>query len=241
MIVPASTSCLKRSAAMARHARTGFTLVELLVVIAIIGVLVALVLPAVKAAREASRRSKCQNNLRQIGLALQNYIDVLQVYPPSSTSGFARGVWNYPGSGPTDPTIHLHSFASLVLPYLEQANLQGTINYNVSALAPANRTAAAQVVQVYFCPSFAFPKITDDPTYQSKVGTSPLAIRNYVAIGARTVIGLSGSQPAEGVIYPGSRTRMAEITDGTSNTILLSETRERRASVWIDGTSAAVA
>jgi len=219
----------------------GFTLIELLVVIAIIGVLVALLLPAVQAAREASRRSKCQNNLRQIGLGLQNYIDVLLVYPPSSTSGFARGVWNYPGSGPSDPTIHLHSFASLVLPYLEQANLQGTINYNFSALAPQNRTPASQILQVYFCPSYALPKYSDDPMYVTKVGSSQFAIRNYVAIGARTVIGLSGSQPAEGVMFPGSRTRMAEITDGTSNTILLAETRERRASVWIDGTSAAVA
>src|SRR5262245_10578652 len=242
MIVPASTSCLKRSAAMARHARSGFTLVELLVVIAIIGVLVALLLPAVQAAREASRRSKCQNNLKQIGLALQNYHDSLLVFPPSSTSGFGRGVWNYPGTGPTDPAIHLHSFASLVLPYLEQANLQGTINYNVSALAPTNRTPASQILQVYSCPSYPFPKVTDDPTYNSKVGNSPpLAIRNYVTIGARTVIGLSGAQPEEVIMFPGSGTRMAEITDGTSNTIVLAATREKRASVWIDGTSAAVA
>jgi prepilin-type N-terminal cleavage/methylation domain-containing protein len=220
----------------------GFTLVELLVVIAIIGVLVALLLPAVQAAREAARRSKCQNNLRQIALALHNYEGSLSSYPPSSTSGFGRGVWNYtPATPQNDPRIHLHSFASLVLPYLEQGNLSGSIDYNLSALGPANRAVASQILPVYFCPSYPFPKYTDDPLYVTTVGFNRFAVRNYVAIGARTVIGLSGSQPAEGVLFPGSKTRAAEITDGTSNTIVIAETRERRASVWIDGTSAAVA
>lgn len=172
---------------------------------------------------------------------MQNYHDSLLLYPPSSTSGFGRGVWNYPGSGPADPTIHLHSFASLILPYLEQGNLQNMINYNVSALSPANRTTAAQLLPAYLCPSYQFQKYSDDTNYVTRVGSAKFAIRNYVAIGARTVIGLSGSQPAEGVMYPASKTRMAEITDGTSSTIVLAETREKRASVWIDGSSAVVA
>src|SRR5215510_4386620 len=135
--------------------RRAFTLVELLVVIAIIGVLVALLLPAVQAAREASRRSKCQNNLKQIGLALLNYEGTFLVYPPSSTSGFGKGVWNYPGTGPTDKNIHLHSFASLLLPYLEQTSVQANINYNVSALDPANRTVASTILPFYRCPSYS--------------------------------------------------------------------------------------
>src|SRR5262245_20813615 len=221
--------------------RRAFTLVELLVVIAIIGVLVALLLPAVQMAREASRRSKCQNNLKQTGLALLNYESTFLVYPPSSTSGFGKGVWSYPGSGPSDPNIHLHSFASLILPYLEQSNTANSINYNLSSLDAANRMAASQLLPFYFCPSYPFKKYSDDALYVTKVGFSQFAIRNYVALGAKTVVGLSGSVPAEGMMYPGSKTRLAECTDGTSNTVSISESREQKSSVWIDGTSAAVA
>ena len=140
------------------HRPSGFTLVELLVVIAIIGILVALLLPAVQAAREAARRMQCSNNLKQIALALHNYENSLKVFPPSSTSKFGAGVWNYPGTGPTDPNIHLQSFASLLLPYLEQANIANSINYNVSALDPANRTIASQIL-----PSTAAPAMQARP------------------------------------------------------------------------------
>ncbi|MEO8165611.1 MAG: DUF1559 domain-containing protein [Betaproteobacteria bacterium] len=220
---------------------TGFTLVELLVVIAIIGILVALLLPAVQAAREAARRMSCQNNLKQIALALHNYHDTLKVFPPSSLSGFGKGVWNYPGTGPTDPNIRLHSFASLLLPYLEQANIQDQINYNVSALDPANHAMASQVLPFYRCPSFSGRDFSDDPLYVTTAGYNQFAIRNYVVIGARTVVGLSGFVPAEGVMFPGSKTGFHDVIDGTSNTLAFAETREQRSSVWIDGTSAAVA
>ena len=222
--------------------RRAFTLIELLVVIAIIAVLVALLLPAVQQAREAARRSACKNNMKQIGLAIHNYESALRVFPPSSTSGFGNGVWNYPGSGPTDPKIHLHSFASLILPYLDQAAMYNTINYGVSSLDPANRTIASQILSVYKCPSYAGGTFfSTDPLYTTKVGFSQFAIRNYVALGARTVVGLSGAIPAEGVMFPGSATGFRDITDGPSNTILVAETREANSSVWIDGTSAAVA
>ena len=224
---------------MARN--RGFTLVELLVVIAIIGVLVALLLPAVQAAREASRRTQCKNNLKQITLALHNYESSFKVFPPSSTSGFGRGVWNYPGTGPTDPNIHLHSFASLLLPYLEQGTVSEEINYNVSALAPANRTMASQILPFYRCPSYAGKDFSDDPLYVTTVGYDKFAIRNYVTLGARTVMGLSGAVPAEGVMFPGSKIGFRDVLDGTASTIAFAETREQRSSVWIDGTSAAVA
>lgn len=221
--------------------RTGFTLIELLVVIAIIAILIALLLPAVQQAREAARRTQCKNNLKQIGLAIHNYESTHRVFPPSSTSGFGRGVWGYPGTGPSDPNIHLHSFASLILPYVDGANLYNQINYNVSALDPVNRQAAEQILSFYRCPSYAGQEFSDDPLYVTTAGFDRFAIRNYVAMGATTVVGLSGAMPANGVMFPGSRTGFRDITDGTSNTIMIAETREERASVWIDGTSASVA
>jgi prepilin-type N-terminal cleavage/methylation domain-containing protein len=224
-----------------RHKRRAFTLIELLVVIAIIAILIALLLPATQQAREAARRTQCKNNLKQIGLALHNYESSHTVFPAGSTSGFAQGVWSYPGSGPTDPSIHLHSFASLILPYLEQAGIYNRINYDVSSLDPANRGPASQILPFYRCPSYAGRDYSDDPLYVTNVGYDRFAIGNYVALGATTVLGLSGAAPAEGVIYPGSVNGFRDITDGTSNTVLIAETREETSSVWIDGTSAAVA
>ena len=225
---------------VSRKSARGFTLIELLVVIAIIAILIALLLPAVQQAREAARRTQCKNNLKQIGLAIHNYEGSCRVFPPSSISGFGRGVWNYPGTGPADPSIRLHSFASLILPYVEAANLYNTLDYNVSALAPANRTAASQILPFYRCPSYSGKDFSTDPLYVTTVGFDKFAIRNYVAIGATTVVGLSGAIPANGVMFPQSRTGFRDITDGTSNTIMVAESREEKASVWIDGTSASV-
>jgi len=222
--------------------RRGFTLIELLVVIAIIAVLIALLLPAVQQAREAARRTQCKNNLKQIGLALHNYESTATVFPPSNTSGLTKGVWGYPGTGPNDPNIHLHSFASLILPYVDQASLYGTIDYNVSSLAPANRTAASKVLAFYRCPSYSGLSMSNDPLYSAGSLNNPnFAIRNYVALGAKTVLGLAGAVPAEGVMFPGSKTGFRDMPDGSSNTVVITETREQSASVWIDGTSASVA
>lgn len=218
--------------------RRGFTLIELLVVIAIIAVLIALLLPAVQQAREAARRSQCKNNLKQIGLAIHNYEGSLGVFPSSSTGRIGSfGVWNYTAG---NPDWHLHSFASLILPYIDQANLYNTINYNVSSLDPVNRPAATQVLTVYICPSFAGSKYSTDAFYTSIAPAgSQFAIRNYMAIGAKNVLGMSGAFPPEGVMFPRSKTTFKDITDGASNTVLVAETREQGAAVWIDGSSAA--
>ncbi|MFM8634879.1 MAG: DUF1559 domain-containing protein, partial [Planctomycetia bacterium] len=162
------------------------------------------------------------------------------VFPPSSNSGFTKGVWGYPGTGPTDPDIRLHSFASLILPFAEANNVFDSIDYSVSSLDTANRTAASNVLPMYRCPSYSGGIFSKDSLYVSTVGYDKFAIRNYVTIGAKNVLGLSGAVPAEGVMHPQSATTFQQITDGTSKTLLLAETREENAAVWIDGTSAAV-
>ena len=211
--------------------RSAFTLVELLVVIAIIGVLVAVLLPAVQYAREAARLSSCRNNLKQIGLAFQQYEGVHGVYPPSSTTFIENGIWSQ-----QPQSFHLHSWASLILPHLEQENLHERIDYNRSSLDAANQAAAATVVSVYRCPSFAGSDDTRELRYLA-LG-SKYAIRNYVAIGGTTVENLW--KKPDGAIYPQSETRQRDLVDGSSHTFFIAETREQDAAVWIDGSTASV-
>src|SRR6188474_386131 len=119
--------------------RTGFTLVELLVVIAIIGILVALLLPAVQAAREASRRTKCQNNLKQLGLAFHNFENVRGELPLAYT----------------DPAIVQNNWMPFVLSYMEGNNLIAGYNLNVSWWKDPNRAIVATQLSIAQCPSTA--------------------------------------------------------------------------------------
>ena len=226
------------SLSCARARRLGFTLIELLVVIGIIGLLVALLLPAVQAARESGRRSHCLNNLKQLGLALHSYADAHGRLPPASTSAVDEGVWSYANN----PKVHLHSWASLVLPYLEDSSLKGTIDYRISSLAPGNRRAAATVVPILRCPSFEGGDYTRQEKYLEI--DQAFAIRNYVALGATTVgklwgPGSDGKRRPDGTIYYQSDTRLKDVTDGLAHTVLIGETREQDVAVWIDGTGAA--
>lgn len=215
---------------MTRPQQAGFTLIELLVVLGVIALLVALLLPAVQQARESARRASCLNNMKQIGLAILEYEGQFGAFPPSSTSEIEQGIWS---ANPT--AYHLHSFASLILPNLEQENVWYEVDYLVSSLAPENRAAAATRLAVYRCPSFSGGDFTQEPRYTS-LGT--FAIRNYVAMGATTV-GRLWKEP-DGVFYAMARTRPADITDGLSHTLFIAESREQDAAVWIDGGTAAV-
>ena len=202
----------------------GFTLVELLVVIAIIGVLVGLLLPAVQAARESARRTQCSNNLKQIGLAIENYQSAKEVYPPSSSHEVTVN-WK---------VLFQHSWASFVLPYLEQANLFDTVDYTEDLLHPDNLPAASTIVSVYRCPSYFGAEYT-------LLNNVEYAIGNYVALGASDVGHIWGSSlKPDGVIFPKSEIRPAEVTDGLSNTVFIAESREEKYRVWMDGLTASI-
>src|ERR1700733_2910735 len=128
----------------ARGETMGFTLIELLVVIAIIATLVGLLLPAVQAAREAARRTSCRNNLKQIGVALANYLDRMRVWPPAYASGFdVNG--NDTGMG--------WGWASFLLSDLEQGGLQKQVNFRLQISDPKNLTPATTWLPSFNCPS----------------------------------------------------------------------------------------
>jgi prepilin-type N-terminal cleavage/methylation domain-containing protein len=207
-----------------------FTIVELLVVIAIIGLLAALLLPAVQAAREASRRTACTNNLKQIGLAIHSYQGAKSVFPPSNTDEIL--LWD------VSEEFRNHSWASLILPYAELASLTHAIDFSVSSMARRNQAIAATIVPIYRCPSYTGLEWTDDRHYPQ----GKYAIGNYVSVAASDVEHLwapdEDTKP-EGVIFPTSQIKAADVQDGLTKTMFIAESREERMRVWIDGRTAA--
>lgn len=220
--------------------RRGFTLVELLVVIAIIGVLVALLLPAVQSAREASRRSKCMNSLRQFGLAFQNHHDTLQIFPDGgenwSPTAYPRSMQqNNPATAPNQNW----GWGYQILPYIEQTAVW---------TAPTDAAVRGATLPIYFCSSRRKPMAivvgpTDPPIpagmidYVGNAGTEAfldpvqLQVVNGIAI---DIPGAAVGNGTDGVVvrkpgFPnrGQSMRIAIITDGTSNTLLIGEKRLR--------------
>ena len=151
--------------------------------------------------------------------------------PSSTTSQIDFGVWS-----PNPTTYHLHSWASMVLPFLDQGPLYNRINFSVSAFDPVNYDPASYRLTAYRCPSYTGPDISPSPLYGRMSPT--FALRNYAAMGATTV-GSFYVQP-NGVFYARLRARSSDVKDGTSRTIYIVETREPSAAVWIDGGTAAV-
>ena len=188
-----------------RTSRTAFTLIELLVVIAIIAVLIGLLLPAVQKVREAAARMKCQNNLKQLGLAMHNHESALGVFP-QGRNGYPRVV----------------SAPARLLAYVEQENLQKLIDPNGTlAVGGQNDTAGKNRVGLFVCPSDPQNGVVNGSAY---FGT------NYVACnGTGAVFDASGNITSHTKIPDGNGVfaqipvRIADITDGTSNTAAFSE------------------
>lgn len=198
-----------------KRRRPGFTLVELLVVIAIIGVLVGLLLPAVQAAREAARRMSCNNNLKQVGLALHNYQSTFNRFPPLAFLGNSTGK-------PEGP--YHHTWITSILPFIEQAPLHDSINFALPAWQQPHLT---QVLPALQCPS--------SPQFNDATQTHGIAWTNYVGAEGFELNQINYpwyDDPIEDALprsdYSGIFTVLEsnsfrDITDGTSNTIIVAE------------------
>jgi prepilin-type N-terminal cleavage/methylation domain-containing protein/prepilin-type processing-associated H-X9-DG protein len=211
--------------------RPGFTLVELLVVIAIIGVLVGLILPAVQKVRQAAARMSCQNNLKQIGLALQNYHDGARNFPPGYVSDYD------PAGNDTGPGW---GWAAFLLPYVEQQNLYDSIRFDQPIEAPANAFARTQPVRAYLCPGDSPPPTWVVQKYDlngNPIATlCSVASANYVGVFGTTEPGVDGN----GTFFRNSAVGLADITDGSSQTIVAGERWSRLApATWVGAVTGA--
>jgi prepilin-type N-terminal cleavage/methylation domain-containing protein/prepilin-type processing-associated H-X9-DG protein len=201
---------------MRQHKISGFTLIELLVVIAIIGVLIALLLPAVQAAREAARRASCVNNLKQIGIAMHNYHSTRNTFPPGRLNTYVAG------------NGHCWGAYAQMMPQLELQNLFNAMNFSINpdpdyttSTAAANSTAALTVLNSLLCPSDAGPSIVI-------VGGGRYAGHNYLLnVGSGYSVVQNPPAPMtgpNGIFFENSRIGIDAVTDGSSQTIAISET-----------------
>ncbi|MEZ6123234.1 MAG: DUF1559 domain-containing protein [Planctomycetaceae bacterium] len=229
--------------------RSGFTLIELLVVIAIIAILIALLLPAVQQAREAARRTQCRNHLKQLGLALHNYHDVHNTFPPgaviflgnssagsgdTTTSAATTGGWDTIWRGANGGRCQ--SWMVQILPYVDQAPLYNQWNFNLDLVG--NQALATMQIPTYLCPSRPSSRHNPAIGYQgwgsghndyggcfgagNLTGNSS-SNKNRLYYGTNST-SARGSLGNKGGIFGGNtRTRMRDITDGTSGTFLTGE------------------
>jgi prepilin-type N-terminal cleavage/methylation domain-containing protein len=196
---------------MQRSKKRGFTLIELLVVIAIIAILISLLLPAVQQAREAARRTQCKNNMKQIGLALHNYLDVYQGFPPAfvsdiSTNDTPGGQWS----------IHFR-----LLPYLEQSNLYLQADLSLAYDDVANADVSGQRIAAYLCPS----EVNDRQRVGSGGDPNHYPVNYGYNGGTWNVWDNTTRRAGNGAFAPNNSFRPRNFIDGTSNTLGFSEVK----------------
>jgi prepilin-type N-terminal cleavage/methylation domain-containing protein/prepilin-type processing-associated H-X9-DG protein len=209
--------------------RRAFTLIELLVVVAIIAILIGLLLPAVQRVREAANRVKCQNNMKQIGLALHHFHDSNQVFPASG--------WTV--AGPGNPGGKFVGWRALTLPFIEQENLQKLYDFNANWWEGTNPVAAAVPVKSYQCPSTSsrteVMSAIAKPPRPAMTFANPIAPTDYEAIMGVQHGSINPHLPAPlytadnrfSVMHRNSRNTFADIIDGTTNTIMVVECAAR--------------
>jgi prepilin-type N-terminal cleavage/methylation domain-containing protein len=193
--------------------RLGFTLIELLVVIAIIAILIALLLPAVQQAREAARRTQCKNNLKQIGLALHNYLDAFTRFPPVSVL-------------PADRTSEPWSAQARLLPYIEQTSLHNLVDWGASTEFTANPIVCRTRVPIYLCPS----DVNDRARPTAVLVHYPLCYSFNE--GTWFIYDPVSGQIGDGAFHPNRAMKPAEIRDGLSNTLGASENKAFQPNLW---------
>src|SRR5262245_29298813 len=205
-----------------RSPRRGFTLIELLVVIAIVAVLTGLILAAVQRVREAAKRAECLNRLKNQGLAVLHYESAHGHLPPGA-------VWGpFPRLGVPDGAGH--GLWAFVLPYLEQAPVAARYRFDLSYDHPGNQPAATARIAVLMCPSLDPGRVEawEPPRFGGVADYVPLDVNPFLAdIGLiDPVANFAGPLPANRTV------RLVEVTDGTSNTILLAEATGRPGVAW---------
>ena len=220
--------------------RSAFTLVELLVVIAIIGVLVALLLPAVQAARAAARRAHCTNNLKQIGLACQNFESAKKSLPPGGTS-----------NGPCCSASNSYTnWAILILPHIELQSLYDQYRPDLLNDDPVNQPVVQTLVQPYACPDDVSTQFTDTPDNNLLSGKTYRYGSYRGSAGWTDAVTAWWDGPTTGDVFDSARrgalhstgflnllpVKLSQISDGTSQTLLAGDaynlTRHPRGTFW---------
>jgi prepilin-type N-terminal cleavage/methylation domain-containing protein/prepilin-type processing-associated H-X9-DG protein len=208
----------------------GYTLVELLVVIAVIGVLVALLLPAVQAAREAARRAECQNHLRQIGIAFHAYHDSQRQLPIGCVEKRTPR---------TKPNGRQLAWSAEILSQLEEASLWRQIDFNAAYDSSANARAAATIVNVYLCPSTNRLAAGREAAIVNRPPTASAPAYRAAATDYGGIYGAARfPKTANGVLLYDEAVKFADITDGTSHTLAVAEDTGRGSTQdgeWING------
>ncbi len=238
-----------------RCRRPGFTLIELLVVIAIIAILIGLLLPAVQKVREAAARAKCQNNMKQIGLAVHNYEGSYSSLPPgivqTTSTTYIADLADFGTLTGTTWSYSNQSFLSIMLPYIEQGNVltasAGGYNFKLNWDNVANQPATVTRIPTYECPSSPSPKnINPNPVagqatffpavsdyWPTSRGNSNFQV--WIDLGLSPPGGnVNGGTSYNGILTANLRTPLLAVTDGLSNTIMVAESSARNEG-WVLG------